>query len=213
MPTSQLTLVYAWKYGTTPIGDDDISKGRKAVLQHEEERAETDDKNTEIVEKGVESEKKSAPKPLAGWMTVRRTFKPTSTPISTSTEGETEHDQEEHSTTYSSRIAQTYRSVMEARAARRDGVPKDYYFCVLKGAVLFVYEDQDQSDVVAAIGVDKYLVGIENGDGVFEGKDAEMFAKRNAIVMRLQETEGLPVLGKGVDEVEPWFLFSKSNTR
>jgi hypothetical protein len=56
-----------------------------------------------------------------------------------------------------------------------------------------------------------------------------MFAKRNAVVLRVLDTEGtgLPVLAKGMKadgagsqvsetkdiEALPWFLFSKSNTK
>jgi hypothetical protein len=134
-------------------------------------------------------------------------------------------------TSYSARIAQTYRQVMEARQARRTDPPKEYYYCVLKSSVLFLYEDEGCGECVAAIGVDRYRVGIENVEGKkrWEGKDAEMFAKRNGIVLRLDKEKdggGMPALAKGMAGVEggngeaekdmeaqPWFLFSKSNTK
>lgn len=131
-------------------------------------------------------------------------------------------------TTYSARIANTYRQVMEARQ-KRESAPKEYFFCVLKGSVMFLYEDEAQAECVAAITVDKYIVGVENSEGGrFMGKDAEMFAKRNAVVLRISEDRegkaGLPVLVKGIGaegskelerelEAAPWFLFSKSNTK
>jgi hypothetical protein len=132
-------------------------------------------------------------------------------------------------TTYSARIASTYRQMMETRQ-KKESPPKEFLFCVLKGQVLFLYEDEAQSECVAAIGVDKYVVGIEGKEGgKFVGKDAEMFAKRNAIVLRMEDKEqsngkdGMPNLAKGMEgkeeeeskEVEgaPWFLFSKSNTK
>lgn len=135
-------------------------------------------------------------------------------------------------TTYSARIAQTYRQMVEARQ-KKEAPPKEYLFAILKGNVLFLYEDEAASDCVAAIGLNKYVVGVEGKDGGrFEGKDAEMFAKRNAIVIRIYEKDrdakdGVPALTKGTgtgageggheDEKEsesaPWFLFSKSNTK
>lgn len=132
--------------------------------------------------------------------------------------------------TYSARIAQTYRQMVEARQSKSAAAPKEYLFCVLKGSVLFLYEDEAQAECVAAIGVDKYDVGVEGSHGGrFDGKDAEMFAKRNAVVLRVLDTEGtgLPVLAKGMKadgagsqvsetkdiEALPWFLFSKSNTK
>lgn len=139
-----------------------------------------------------------------------------------------------HPSTMSGRIAQTYRSMVEARAART-APPKEYFFCVLKGSVLFLYEDEEQSDCVAAIGIDKYSTSVETPLGRFEGKEGEMFAKRNAVVLRIYPTpseegkKGLPVLVKGmgmgmgtgerdkVEEMEmenaPWYLFAKSNTK
>lgn len=120
---------------------------------------------------------------------------------------------------------------MESRQ-KKDPTPKEYLFAVLKGTVLFLYEDEQQEECVAAIGVNKYLVGMEGKEGGrWKGKDAEMFAKRNALVLRVVEKEGgkagLPVLAKGMAaggevsqkeeekemESAPWFLFSKSNTK
>jgi hypothetical protein len=56
-----------------------------------------------------------------------------------------------------------------------------------------MYEDEDQKDCVGVIGVDGFTVGISRGDEEdpeldFKGKgkmlDGELFAKRNAIVLR-----------------------------
>ena len=231
-------------YGSTPVGDDDPAESAKAVLQREEER-------TEQVTKARTG---SHGRALSGWLTVRRHFKPSTSNttgiFATTTrttdlsgaelhpESDKEREEEVRSnsgaaTTYSARIAQTYRQMVESRQAKKDNPPKEFFFCVLKGSVLFLYEDEAQSDCVAAIGVDKYLVGMEGSDGeLFKGKDAEMFAKRNALVMRIAEKDkmgkekmGLPVLMKTMSEGDggkdddremenaPWFLFSKSNTK
>ncbi len=109
--------------------------------------------------------------------------------------------------------------MIEARTAKKDVPPKEFFYCVLKGSVLFLYDDEAQSDCVAAIGVDNYMVNVEGSDGEpFKGKDAEMFSKRTGLVMRIAEDreKGLPVLvmkGMEGDENAPWFLFTKSNIK
>jgi hypothetical protein len=227
-------------YGSTPIGDPDPFRTDKARLQAEQERE-------ELLEKAKNAA--ATAKPLSGWLTVRRQFQPNNTSTSifapamaSSASINTAHPEIEEEqtdkddasiksgvstqtttstattvpTTYSARIAQTYRQMVESRQN-----------------VLFLYEDEAASECVAAIGVNKYVVGIEGKDGGrFEGKDGEMFAKRNCIVMRVQEREsaakdGLPALTKSMGigngelgqeeerepENAPWFLFSKSNTK
>jgi hypothetical protein len=266
---------YALTYGSTPVGDDDLNKLKKARLQRDEELREQTERSKVAAATG---------KPLSGWLTIRRQFSPgektaslfSTTPTTDLTgaevdkgsedgDGEGDKSQEKVSekdkdrekekdkesvresgsatpngpndrsstpSTYSARIAQTYRQVMEARQ-KKDAPPKEYFYCVLKGSVLFLYEDEEQSDCVAAIGVDKYVVSVEKKESEGEkwpGKDAEMFAKRNAVVLRIAEGDkakkGLPVLAKGMQDGEagtkeetqemenaPWFLFSKSNTK
>ncbi|WVR06287.1 hypothetical protein IAU60_003317 [Kwoniella sp. DSM 27419] len=232
---------YTKNYLTVPIGDVDPDKEVKADLQDEEEMR-------NLREKSLAAE--STDKPLSGWLTIRRQFKPSysgmapcfaGTTAPTANEGATDNEPSGEgkdpvqitddsasvasgataTSTYSSRIAQTYRSMVEARAA---GAPKDYYYCVLKGPVLFVYEDENANNCLAALDISNHLVRVERDDGqAFDGKDGEMFAKRNAIVLRTASQEGkhgLSVVAKGMQaetenkEVEkrPFFLFTKSNT-
>ncbi|WWC88743.1 uncharacterized protein L201_003656 [Kwoniella dendrophila CBS 6074] len=243
-----LAIVYIYKYGSVPIGDADPEKLEKAEIQAEHEK-------NEQIEKGNNPTNQSD-KPLSGWLTVRRQFKPitagsrnaiatgdSSESVRAGEQDESEKDKDKDktdtasintnassssTTTYSARIAQTYRSVMDARAARKEPIPKEFFFCVLKSSVLFLYEDESQSNCVAALGIDQYTIRIEREDGKkLKGKDAEMFAKRNAIVMRVAkgtEKKGLPLLSKGTSadaeegaeremQNKPIFLFSKSNIK
>ncbi|WWD04793.1 hypothetical protein V865_002864 [Kwoniella europaea PYCC6329] len=250
-----LAVVYVYKYGSVPIGDADPFKVEKAELQGQEEKDEQLEKSKTLTSMGD--------KPVSGWLTVRRQFKPLSAgagsknAIATGTSAESA-DEAEHGelemegekgdtesiitsgsttstatsnnnpSTYSARIAQTYRSMVESRASRKEPVPKEFFFCVLKGSVLFLYEDESQSNCVAALGVDQYTVRIEREDGKrFKGKDAEMFSKRNAVVLRVAkgvEKKGIPLVskdtqvgseeGKGRElENKPIFLFTKSNIK
>ncbi|WVQ65855.1 uncharacterized protein L199_004033 [Kwoniella botswanensis] len=250
-------VVYVYKYGSVPIGDPDPFKVEKAELQGQEEKDEQIGKSKTLTSMGD--------KPISGWLTVRRQFKPLSAgagsknAIATGTSaesadeaehGELEKEGEKRDTesiitsgsttstattpsnnnpsTYSARIAQTYRSMVESRASRKEPVPQEFFFCVLKGSVLFLYEDESQSNCVAALGVDQYTVRIEREDGKrFKGKDAEMFSKRNAVVLRVAkgvEKKGLPLVSKDTQvgseegkerelENKPIFLFTKSNIK
>ncbi|OXC69518.1 hypothetical protein AYX13_02079 [Cryptococcus neoformans] len=121
--------------------------------------------------------------------------------------------------TYSSRIAQTYRSIVPRQ--NKLPAPKSYFFCVLKSSVLFLYEDESQSNCAAAIGIEDYNVEIEDDEGQFNRRDGEMFSKRNAIVLKLREGgRGIPLLSKSMSVEDangeangPIYLFSKSNTK
>ncbi|KIR29806.1 endoplasmic reticulum protein [Cryptococcus deuterogattii LA55] len=258
-----IIVVYAIKYGSSPIGDDDPFKLRKNQLQSQMEKEEQLQKHhskDKTTASGVPS--------VSGWLTIRRHFYPNSTggdrdipssnkgnastavtgfvaasPIDASTEDENparrsaelkDIDQVIDTVvgdsnapsmnaapkpTYSSRIAQTYRSIVPRQ--NKLPTPKSYFFCVLKSSVLFLYEDETQSNCAAAIGVEDYTVGIENGEGQFDGKDGEMFSKRNAIVLKVREGgRGIPLLSKTMSAEDgdgeangPIYLFSKSNTR
>lgn len=252
-----LTTGYALTYGSVPIGDPDPEKTKKAELQLQHEREELLERGKASQSKplsGWLTVRRQFQPSNSGSSMFMPTI-PMSNPEASPTD--TDRDKEEGGldrddasvksgtatpanggsatgtgapTTYSARIAQTYRQMVESRQ-KNTAPPKEYFFCVLKGRVLFLYEDEAQSECVAAIGVDKYTVGVEGKDGgAFTGKDAEIFAKRNAVVMRLCDTQGegkdgLPVLSKGMTTTEeskeeaaekehaPWFLFAKSNTK
>jgi len=114
---------------------------------------------------------------------------------------------------------------------KREAPAKERFYCVLKGSVLYLYEDEKQSDALAVLAVDRFKASIETSAGKFNGKDGEMFAKKNAIVMRLWQGEkdkvdqgtSMPVLAKGMTgdaregndgdmERAPWYLLSKNNS-
>lgn len=117
---------------------------------------------------------------------------------------------------------------------KREAPAKERFYCVLKGSVLYLYEDEKQSDALAVLAVDRFHVTVETSGGRFSGKDGEMFAKKNAVVMRLWEGEkdkvdkgiSMPVVARGMTgeadrdhegnndmEKAPWFLMSKNNSQ
>ncbi|WVQ80668.1 hypothetical protein IAT38_002773 [Cryptococcus sp. DSM 104549] len=266
-------ILWVIQYGSTPIGDADPYKLKKALLQDEAERDEQLEKEKQKEKdraSGGNAESTQSTQSVSGWLTVRRHFKHTTVTggpvVSASPEDELGEDEAlglgkggvapgeklpgefvggsappggsgtstptgsgstPAPTTYSARIAQTYRS-MVPRGTKKEPPPKEYFFCVLKGAVLFLYEDETQANCVAAIGIEDYTVEVEGEKGRrFKGRDGEMFAKRNAIALRVargrEGRKGLPVLARGMQAEEeerdkelqnrPIYLFSKSNIK
>lgn len=250
---------YVMTYGSVPIGDDDPMKWVKHHRQRQHDAAAADTSSTK------ESTADTTKRIFAGYLTVRRQFRPAATGASflfgssTDLSGAEVKEEETDETaslkdgksssspsipvvpTVSQRLVGAYKQVRKTQAAP----PKELFYCVLKGSVLFLYDDDKQAECVAAISIEKYHVGMEKrewADGretgrslPFDGKDGEMFAKRNACVMRLVEKEtakekkGLPVVTKSMGDVDgnptvkerehqeemenaPWFFFSTRNT-
>lgn len=186
---------------------------------------------------------------LDGWLTIRRSYDRLGegiNPLIPPPLEETGID-EKGQKTYSSRIAQTYRSITGNN--KKNEAPKDYFWCSLKGPVFYVHRLKDDRvaeweeikkrlitrdedarrptkemlETVVVLNLNRYEVTMEGKEGevITEGK---LFGKRNAIGMRLVESEkgkkdGLPHLAKGMtwdngaleDEGGLWYIFCKSN--
>lgn len=214
--------MYIWTFASTPIGDSDPGKAYKGRTEHDalQEEAET-------------GHPKDMDAVLDGWLTIRRTYdrlegglNPLLTPPPV-TEEPVVDSKGQQRTTYSSRIAQTYRSI--TGASKKTDAPKDYFWCALKGSVFYVHKlkeertqdweeikkrfpnrDEDSKrpsremlETVVVLDMNRYQVTVEDKDGpdgIIEGK---LFSKRNAVVLRLIDLEkgkkeGLPVLAKGM---------------
>lgn len=120
-------------------------------------------------------------KPIQGWVTARRTF--------------------EEPPSESSYAVSMMRNFLDSRSGDPKRLrPKDTYYAVLKSNVLYLYEDDSQNECFAAIGLASYEVLI-SPDVVL---DAELFAKRNGIMLReipptpspVSEKKGFPSLSK-----------------
>lgn len=121
------------------------------------------------------------PKPptLKSWITVRRTFE---------TAG-----------------SQSYISIVRTLLDSRSGNHRradDSYYAVLKGSVVYLYEDEPMTECSAAIDITKCVVTIYPSSNLLDG---ELFAKRNALLIKE---------GTGTEEesllTSPWYMFFKS---
>ncbi len=147
-------------YTSAPVGDSDPTQPSKQKLGESNESESNKDKKDAKVVPDI------SPRPLQGWLTARRTFE------ETPTEG--------------SYVNQMVRSFLDARSKDPKRTrPKDLYYSVLKGTVLFLYEDDIMSECWAAIQLSSYDVAI-HPPGCLDG---ELFAKRNAIMLRVKPAE------------------------
>ncbi|KAG9049735.1 hypothetical protein FS837_009269 [Tulasnella sp. UAMH 9824] len=164
-------------YLSPPVGDADPSKRSKGALNSTAAESEK--------EKLLQPATGSSPsKPLQGWVVVRRTFE--EPPIDNAS-----YVGNLMRSFLDSRQQSTSASSSTASAGNSSRRPRDTFYALLKGTVLYLYEDEACTECYAALQVAAYDVGIWPDPRTMT--DAELFAKRNAIRLKAKESTTPPV--------------------
>lgn len=181
-------------YTSTPVGDSDPTKPVKAKLDSpgpnvSNESIGANEKPSVGGTEDLPHAPATAQRVIQGWLTARRTF------FDIPLEG--------------SYVNNMVRSFLDARSKDpKRARPRDTFFAVLKGSVLFLYEDEGMSECWAAIEMSSYDVSIyypanDDGGPIGTGEcapmlDGELFSRRNSIVLRARPSEEEKVRNKTV---------------